>query len=133
MSSEIAETVETGTDALRHKYLGARTRAYKYAVYMEAWRSKVEQVGDLNYPVGTHGRKLGGDLRLDVALNADGSVHSIDLLRSSGNAKLDQSAIEIVRLAAPFAPFPDNIREETDILHIVRTWQFHSDRNTLAR
>jgi protein TonB len=133
LSSEIAETVETTAEKPRHKYLGARTQAYKYALYMEAWRSKVEHIGDLNYPVGARGRKLAGDLRLDVALKADGDVHAINLLRSSGNEQLDRSAIEIVRLAAPFAPFPDDVREETDILHIVRTWQFHRDRNQLGK
>lgn len=133
LSAEIAETIETSAEKPRHKYLGARTQAYKYALYMEAWRSKVEHIGDLNYPLGERGRKLAGDLRLDVALRADGDVHAIKLLRSSGNEQLDRSAIEIVRLAAPFAPFPDDIREETDILHIVRTWQFHRDRNQLGK
>ncbi|MGA1562856.1 MAG: energy transducer TonB family protein, partial [Gammaproteobacteria bacterium] len=80
---------------------------------------KVERVGNLNYPHG-----LSGSLLLDVALHPDGNIESIDLRRSSGTPELDRAAIEIVKLAAPFAPFPERIAAETDILHIVRTWQF---------
>jgi protein TonB len=64
---------------------------------------------------------------LDVALTADGNVHQITLLRSSGSAVLDEAAVRIVELAAPFAPFPAAIKEETEILHIVRTWRFGQD------
>ncbi len=103
----------------RHKTITTATREPIYARYMEAWRQKVERVGNLNYPHG-----LSGSLLLDVTLYPDGRVESIDLRRSSGNHELDQAAIEIVKLASPFAPFPERIANETDILHIVRTWQF---------
>ena len=103
----------------RHKTITTSTREPDYARYMEAWRQKVERVGNLNYPHG-----LSGSLLLDVALYPDGNIESIDLRRSSGTSDLDRAAIEIVKLAAPFAPFPERIAAETDILHIVRTWQF---------
>lgn len=103
----------------RHKTITTSTREPDYARYMEAWRQKVERVGNLNYPHG-----LSGSLLLDVALHPDGNIESIDLRRSSGTPELDRAAIEIVKLAAPFAPFPERIAAETDILHIVRTWQF---------
>ncbi len=109
----------------KHKYLHARTREYKYAAYMKAWEAKVERIGNLNYPEEARRRSLSGQLRLDVALNADGSIHTITVRRSSGHAVLDDAARRIVQLAAPFAPFPANIREETDILHITRTWRFN--------
>ena len=91
---------------------------------MEAWRAKVERVGNLNYPDAARRNKLTGSLILDVALNADGSVNQINVRRSSGSKILDDAAIRIVELSSPFAPFPDNIKAETDILHITRTWQF---------
>lgn len=109
----------------KHKYLNARTREYKYAAYMKAWEAKVERIGNLNYPEEARRRSLSGQLRLDVALNADGSINTITVRRSSGHAVLDDAARRIVQLAAPFAPFPNNIREETDILHITRTWRFN--------
>ena len=109
----------------KHKYLNARTREYKYAVYMTAWEAKIERVGNLNYPEEAKRRGLSGQLRLDVALNADGSVNAIVVRKSSGSTLLDDAAKRIVHLASPFAPFPSAIRTETDVLHITRTWRFN--------
>lgn len=109
----------------KHKYLNARTREYKYAAYMKAWEAKVERIGNLNYPEEAKRRGLSGQLRLDVALNSDGSINTIVVRRSSGHTVLDDAARRIVQLAAPFAPFPDNIRDEIDVLHITRTWRFN--------
>ncbi len=113
----------------RQKFISATTHEHKYAAYMEAWRSKVERIGNLNYPEQAKRDNLSGSLVLDVALNADGSVNNVALLRSSGHKALDEAAIDIVELAAPYAPFPDNIRKDTDILHITRTWQFLLDNS----
>ena len=79
---------------------------------------------NLNYPDAARKQKLSGSLILDVALNNDGSINQITVRRSSGHKVLDDAAIRIVELASPYSPFPDHIREETDILHITRTWQF---------
>ncbi len=108
----------------RRKWVSARTRESRYAAYMDAWRRKVERIGNLNYPDEARRRRLSGSLLLDVAIDPDGRVRRIVLKRSSGHRVLDDAARRIVRLAAPFAPFPPSIREETDILHIVRTWRF---------
>ena len=94
---------------------------------MDAWRRKVERIGNLNYPHEAARRGLSGVLLLDVALNPDGTIEDIALRRSSGQRILDDAAVRIVRLAAPFAKFPRSIAEEVDILHIERTWIFHSD------
>ncbi len=115
----------------RRKFISARTREYKYAAYMEAWRAKVERIGNLNYPEEAKRNNLSGNLVLDVVLNPDGKVRSVELRRSSGHKALDDAAVRIVQLAAPFAPFPKDILAETDILHITRTWQFLHD-NRLA-
>ena len=61
---------------------------------------------------------------LDVALNPDGTVSDIMLRRSSGERVLDDAAIRIVKLAAPYARFPKAIAAEVDVLHIQRTWRF---------
>ena len=108
----------------KRKFISASTREYKYAAYMEAWRAKVERVGNLNYPEEARKRDLSGSLVLDVALNPDGSINMITVRQPSGHKVLDDAAIRIVKLAAPFSPFPDSIQGETDILHIIRTWQF---------
>ncbi len=108
----------------RRRHISASTQEYKYAAYLEAWRKKIERIGNLNYPDEAKRRKLYGNLVLHVAVRADGSVERINVRKSSGYRILDDAAISIVRLAAPFSPFPKEIREETDILDITRTWQF---------
>ncbi len=115
----------------RKKFLTARTREYKYASYMDAWRAKVERIGNLNYPEEAKRRNLTGSLILDVAILPDGRLDSINIRRSSRHKALDDAAIRIVRLAAPFSPFPKNFRDDVDIIHITRTWKFqHGDRLT---
>ncbi len=115
----------------RKKFLTARTREYKYASYMDAWRAKVERIGNLNYPEEAKRRNLTGSLILDVAILPDGRLDSINVRRSSRHKALDDAAIRIVRLAAPYSPFPKNFRDDVDIIHITRTWKFqHGDRLT---
>ena len=124
LSAELQQRLDDRAKRPRRKYVSANTKEYKYAAYMEAWRAKVERVGNLNYPDDARKNRLTGNLILDVALNADGSVNQITIRRSSGSKILDDAAVRIVELSSPFAPFPSQIREETDILHITRTWQF---------
>jgi protein TonB len=94
------------------------------AFYLNSWRRKIESVGNLNYPQKARRDKLYGTLRLMVAILADGSLKEVELLDSSGHKVLDEAAIRIVRLSAPYAPFPDELRKSTDVLEIIRTWQF---------
>lgn len=124
LSSEVQRKLETRAKRPKRTFISASTRKYKYAAYMEAWRAKVERVGNLNYPEEARRRKISGQLVLDVALNPDGKINQITIRSSSGHKVLDDAAIRIVELAAPYAPFPEAIRAETDVLHITRTWQF---------
>jgi len=84
---------------------------------------KIERVGTLNYPAEARG-KMYGNLRLIVTIRPDGNVESIELDRSSGLKVLDAAAFKIVRMATPFAAFPPDIRSDTDLLVITRTWFF---------
>jgi len=108
----------------RRKAVNASTQEYLYANYLDAWRRKVEKIGNLNYPDEAKRRSLFGNLMLHVAVRADGSIEQVRLVHSSGHKLLDDAAIRIVRLAAPFAPFPAEIRNEVDVLDITRTWVF---------
>jgi len=125
LSAEIQRRQEAYAHKPRETYISsANARQYNLASYMDAWQAKVERVGNLNYPDEARRRGLTGSLLLDVAINADGTVRSVQVLRSSGEQVLDDAAKRIVHLAAPFAPLSKKIRKQTDVLHIIRTWQF---------
>jgi protein TonB len=124
LSEQISESMQAYARRPRQIYVSARTREFKYANYMTEWVRKVERVGNLNYPDVARREGLSGKLLLDVALNPDGTVRNISVLRPSGHAAIDEAAIRIVNLAAPFPPFPADIRNEADVLHITRTWEF---------
>jgi len=124
LAARIEERSQAYASRTRRRAISTATREYIYANYMEAWRRKVERIGNLNYPREARELGLFGSLILHVAVRADGSLEGIRVVRSSGHEILDQSAIRIVELAAPFAPFPPNIKRETDVLDITRTWQF---------
>ena len=107
----------------RKKFIGARAQEYRFAQYVEDWRQKVERVGTLNYPDAARG-KLYGSLLLSVSIRADGSVDKVGVQRSSGHKVLDEAAVRIVKMAAPYAPFPPDIRKDYDVIEITRTWTF---------
>lgn len=100
------------------------TRYDRDAAYVDAFRARVEEVGNKNYPEPARQRKIYGTVRLMVSILANGEIKEIKKLKSSGHAILDQAAEQSVRLAAPFQPFPAAIRRDTDILQIIRTWKF---------
>ena len=130
LTAELDRRTVSASRQDRRKAVNASTQEYRYAAYLEAWRSKVEKIGNLNYPDEAKRKKLYGNLLMHVAVRADGSVERIRVVRSSGHKLLDDAAVRIVRMAAPFAPFPPEIRKEVDVLDITRTWQF-LDGNTL--
>ncbi len=103
-------------------------RAAVDAAYLHDWRSKIEAIGNRYYPVASSRYGIYGDLRLMVAVRHDGSIDNIEILSSSGHAVLDEAAIRIVRMAAPFKPFPPELRATTDMLEIIRTWKFRQNR-----
>lgn len=117
----------------RRKAINASTQEYLYASYLDTWRKKVERVGNLNYPDEARRNKLYGSLLMHVAIRADGSLESVRLVRSSKHKVLDDAAIRIVRAAAPFAPFPPNMRKKVDVLDITRTWKFSKGRGLYTR
>ncbi|MGD8910460.1 MAG: energy transducer TonB [Chromatiales bacterium] len=124
LTAEIERKTQAYAKMPKRKAISASTKEYKYAAYLDAWRRKVERIGNLNYPDQAKRSRLYGNLVLHVAVLADGSVERIRVLHSSGHKLLDDAAVRIVRMSAPFSPFPEEIRKETDILDITRTWQF---------
>ena len=123
LEGEINKSTEEYSKRPRKKNIGARTEEYRFAQYIESWRQKIERIGTLNYPEAARG-KLYGSLVLTVAINADGVATQIEINRSSGYKLLDDAARRIVQMASPYSPFPPDIKRDTDVIEITRTWYF---------
>jgi protein TonB len=108
-----------------HKYIAAQ--------YMKDWETKVERMGNLNYPEEAAKKNFSGTLTMDVGIKADGSIYSIRISKSSGNPALDEAAKKIVRMSAPFAPLPLELSKELDVLVITRVWKFSDESGLVTR
>jgi len=119
----------------KKRVLSSRTKEFSAAAYHEAWRKKVERIGTMNYPQEAKQKGINGSLILAVDINPDGSVSpdGITLIRSSGHKLLDDAAIKIVRLASPYAPIPENVLKNYDLVTITRTWKFETDNGLFSR
>ena len=118
------DTSNVGAEPRIRRIVDGRTETSEDDWYFESWRRKVERIGKLNYPEQARAQKIYGSLRLLVAIEPDGSLRDVHVIDSSGHKVLDEAAVRIVQLAAPYAPFPPGMRKDTDVLEIVRTWQF---------
>jgi protein TonB len=103
------------------------TQKYVAAQYIRDWTTKIERVGNFNYPEVAAKKNFSGALTMDVGINADGSIYSIVISKSSGNAQLDEAAKKIVRLSAPFPPLPTALLKELNVLAITRVWRFSDE------
>jgi len=124
LEAQLAKEMDAYQKRPKKRFLGARTREASDAMYLEAWRQKVERIGNNNYPQAARDQKIYGQLRMTVEINAEGGVESITINKSSGSKILDQAAINIVNLGAPYAAFSPEMRRNTDVLGITRTWSF---------
>lgn len=114
------------------KFVSASTKEYAWAQYLRGWVDRVERVGNLNYPDEARRRRIGGLVVISVGVRRDGSVESTRIIQSSNIPMLDNAALRIVQLSAPFEPLPKT-QEDPDILHITRTWQFMPGGELLDR
>jgi protein TonB len=124
LEAQIAKDMEQYQKRPKRRFVGARAEEYRFARYVEDWRMKIERIGNLNYPEAAREQRLYGSLILTVSIRNDGTVENIEINRPSGSRILDAAAVHIVEMSGPFAPFPPDIRRDTDILHITRMWTF---------
>jgi len=124
LEAQIAKDMDAYQKRPKRRFIGARAEEYRFARYVEDWRLKIERIGNQNYPEAARALKLYGKLLLTVSIRADGTIEAVSVNRSSGHRVLDAAAIRIVEMSAPFAPFPPDVKRDTDILHITRTWTF---------
>jgi len=128
LQAEIRKMVEAYARRPREIVLTANTREAVEAGYLAQWVSRIEHIGNLNYPAEAEVNKIDGRLRLNVRINAQGRVIDAKISRSSGERILDEAALRIVRLAEPFAEFPPKLKEKADQIVIIRTWEFNSNK-----
>jgi len=124
IEARVAKEIEVYQQRPKRRFVGARAEEYRFARYIEDWRAKIERVGNLNYPEAARELKIYGSLLITVSIRSDGSVENVEINRSSGQKLLDAAAVKIVQMSAPFAAFPPDIKRDTDVLHITRTWMF---------
>lgn len=135
----LQSTLEYNSRALsetpKKRRISAATKEYAAAAYMRAWAMKVERIGNMNYPQEAKDKGVNGSLMLSVDIKPDGSVppDGIVVSRSSGHKVLDDAAVRIVRLGAPYAAIPEDVLQNNDMLTIIRTWKFESARGLSAR
>jgi protein TonB len=127
-ASAADETLRLRGDPSPDDRLVADTRESQIAAYLDGWKRRVEQIGTLHFPEVARRRALSGNPVLEVAVRADGSLQQVVVRRSSGHRELDAAAIGIVRLAAPFQPFPPAMRERYPLLRFAYEWQFQGGR-----
>lgn len=132
LAAEIDRQQEEFAKRPKKKHINARTTETASAEYMYRWVEQVERVGNLNYPDDARRRQMTGALILIVGIYKNGEIESITVDESSGHKLLDDAAVRIVELAAPFDPMAGQLAEETDILYIVRTWEFQSSNSVIS-
>lgn len=124
---------ETGPEQLtgpkrNELWITPDTRAATLAPYLDAWRRKVERVGTVNYPSAARARNVSASPVLEVAINASGVLEKAVIRTSSGYPDLDAAAIQILKLASPFDPFPPELSREYRVLRFAYEWQFTGGR-----
>jgi protein TonB len=111
-------------ESKRELWIAADTRESDVAVYLDGWRRKIERVGTINFPDIARQQKLSGTPVIEVTIGADGKLLQTVVRRSSGHAEIDEAAMRILKLAAPFDPFPGELSSKHDEIRIAYEWQF---------
>jgi protein TonB len=111
-------------ESKRELWIAADTRESDVAVYLDSWRRKIERVGTMNFPNVARRDKLSGTPVIEVTIGADGKLLQTIVRRSSGHAEIDEAAMRILKLAAPYDPFPGELSAKHDQIRIAYEWQF---------
>lgn len=130
--SELYDETRIRDEQARERIVSVSTRESDIAAYLAAWKRKIEQVGTLNFPALERAAGARNPV-LEVAVNADGHLRDIIVRRSSQVRAIDEAAVQILRLASPFDPFPAHMQDKYDVLRFVYEWQFIEGRRTVHR
>jgi protein TonB len=108
----------------RHRTVSAASHEARDAAYLARWRDRVEQFGTQVYQQKIKQSPISGEVRILVSIGPKGQLLDAQIRQSSGQPALDKMALDILRQSAPFEPLPAEIRSDTDVLEIIRTWRF---------
>ena len=100
------------------------TKAAELAPYLDAWRHKVEHIGTIHFPAAARSAGPKSNPVIEVGILADGSLDKAEIRRSSGSDELDNAALQTLKLAAPFDPFPPDLARQHRVLRFVYEWQW---------
>ncbi len=115
--------------ALRVAFVGGEETTGTTGAYVKRWVQKVEKNGNENYPTHLRAKNIHGTLLFMATIRSDGTLESLNIMRSSGISELDNAALTIIRNTFPFEPFPSDLRQNTDVIRLARTMVFKSDGN----
>jgi len=135
LESKYDATAEALSKTPKKRRISSSTKEYAAAAYHEAWRKKVERIGNMNYPQEAKRRQINGSLMLAVDINPDGSVPAdgITVLNPSRHKMLNEAAIRIVRLGAPYSAVPADVLKDNDMITIIRTWKFETNQGLSSK
>jgi protein TonB len=111
-------------EAMHQLWIAADTRESDVAIYLDNWRRKIERVGTMNFPDVARREKLSGTPVIEVTIGSDGKLLQTMVRRSSGHVEIDEAAMRILKLAAPYDPFPGELAAKHDQIRIAYEWQF---------
>lgn len=111
-------------EAMHQLWIAADTRESDVAVYLDSWRRKIERVGTMNFPDIARRQKLSGTPVIEVTIGSNGNLLQTIVRRTSGHPEIDEAAMRILKLAAPFDPFPGELSAKHDEIRIAYEWQF---------
>ena len=124
--AEIEKRVNDENARPKKRYISPATREEVYALYYDALRRRIEERGTRNFPE-LNGRKLYGELTMNVTVDASGRVVEAEIVRASRSRRLDQQALAIVQAAAPFGPFSAAMRTQADQIVVTSRFRFTRD------
>ncbi len=126
--AEIEKRINTENARPKKRYISPATREEVYAIYYDSLRRRIEDRGTRDFPEAG-GRKLYGELTMNVTIDAAGRVVEAEIVRPSSSRLLDQRAVAIVRAAAPFGPFTDAMRRQADQIVVTSRFRFTRDES----
>ncbi len=124
--AEIEKRINDDSAQPRRRYISPATQEVPYALYYDRLRRRVEDRGTRDFPEHL-GKKLYGELTLNITVDANGRLVDADVVRGSGNKLLDARALAILQAAAPFGGFSAPMRQEADQIILTSRFRFTRD------